>query len=82
MVKLRAARAFNYAGRDLAAGEEFEATEGDAMVLTRAAPPLAKAASDSAAAQPSATAEPPLLAAEEQETRRSRYNRRDMRAKT
>ena len=73
MVKLRAARAFNYAGRDLVAGEAFEATEGDALVLTRAAPPFAELA---AVDDP----QPSLPDVAEQQQPR-RYNRRDMRAK-
>lgn len=79
MIRLQAEKAFNYAGRDLAAGEEFDATDGDAFVLTAAAPPLArKIAQALPPAVPTAEVQPALMDVEQPSRRR--YNRRDMRA--
>lgn len=79
MVRLQAEKPFNYAGRDLAAGEEFEATDGDAFVLTSAAPPLArKLATATPPPVTPAEAQPALM--EVEQPSRRRYSRRDMRA--
>ena len=68
MPKMIARKSFRYAGRSLAAGEEFSATDGDARVL-----------SATGHAQVESVVEP---TAEIEATPRRRYRRCDMQAAT
>lgn len=79
MPRLIAKQDLRYAGRDLKAGNEFEAhTAGDARVLHA----TGKADYAAAGAMPTVDANPTPSAQEgQQQARRGRYNRRDMRAR-
>jgi hypothetical protein len=63
--------ALRYASRDLRAGEEFEASDTDAFILTKTGKAIAKAESK-AGVEPESQAD--------DQPRKRRYNRRDMRA--
>lgn len=74
MQRLIANAALRYASRDLTAGEEFEASDKDAFVLTNTGKAKAKA-------KPEAKPETKPEAVEDaQPPAKRRYNRRDMRA--
>lgn len=87
MPKLIAKEKFYYAGRNVEAGEEFEAEIGDVAILTHATSPKAR--------QPEAEVRAPRITrtrvlkaatpsavqdGEQHQTDPSRYNRADMRA--
>lgn len=91
MPKLIAKEKFYYNGRNMEAGEEFEAEAQDVALLTDAVSPRAKlpvVAEKPEAAPPVPAVEPPALFQNKDQTAaddgrapsRRRYNRRDLRS--
>lgn len=86
-MKLIAKEKFYYAGRNVEAGEEFEAEPNDVALLTHSVSPRAKLPTSESAATPAASSglferkDEQAVEASQPASRSGRYKRRDMRAK-
>lgn len=78
-MKLRATKEFRYAGRLLSPGDEFNATDRDARVLT--AVKRAEIASQSTTTRALKAESEPAPKKAAKKAPKSTYNRRDMKAK-